>query len=478
MTVRDPDPQPPPPAASGLRRALGLRDLVLFYVASTFSVRWIATSAASGPSAVTIWLIACFAFFLPLVLSVLELSSRYPQEGGIYVWAKRAFGGFAGFLTGWSYWASNLPYIPSLLYFAAANALFAGGGRWQHLAEDRGYFLLVSIAGLALAVAANLVGLERGKWLIHLGAVGQWVPGALVVGLGIAAWARFGPATEITAASLAPKTGLGDVIFWSTIAFAFGGVEAASNLGEEIRDARRTVPRALVLGGLAIAAIYILGTVCLLLALPAGEVSGLAGILQAISRAGERVGLPAAGPVAAVLVGLGALGSATAWFAATARLPFVAGIDRYLPAAFARVHPRFGVPHVALLVQAGIALVFVLLGQAGTTVAGAYQALVSMGIITYFVPFLFLFAAAIRLGREPAGPGVIRVPGGRPVAVAAASLGFLTTAVSIVFAAIPPADAPDRALAAVKIVGLSALSLAIGAAIYALGARRGRGEGE
>ena len=105
------------------------------------------------------------------------------------------------------------------------------------------------------------MGLERGKWLIHLGAVGQWVPGALVVGWGIAAWARFGPATEITAASLAPKTGLGDVIFWSTIAFAFGGVEAASNLGEEIRDARRTVPRALVLGGLAIAAVYIVETV-------------------------------------------------------------------------------------------------------------------------------------------------------------------------------------------------------------------------
>ena len=119
-----------------------------------------------------------------------------------------------------------------------------------------------------------------------------------------------------------------------------------------------------------------------------------------------------------------------------------------------------------------------LLGQAGTTVQGAYQALVSMGIITYFVPFLFLFAASIRLGREPAGPEVIRVPGGRPVAVAAAALGFVTTAVSIVFAAIPPADSPDRALAAIKIVGLSALSLAIGAAIYAVGRRRARGEGE
>lgn len=468
-------------ATAGLRRTLGFRDLVLFYVATTFSVRWMATAAASGPSAIAVWLIACAAFFLPLVRCVLELSSRYPEEGGVYAWARHAFGGFAGFITGWSYWASNLPYLPSLLYFAAANALYAGGGRWQHLANDRGYFLIVSIAGLALAVAANLAGLQRGKWLIHLGAAGQWIPGALVVGLGITAWMRFGSATSFSGPALVPRVGLSEVIFWSTIAFAFGGVESASNLGDEIRDARRTVPRALIVGGVLIAAVYILGTVCLLLALPREDVSGLSGILQAITRAAERVGLPGVGPAAAVLVALGALGSTAAWFAATARLPFVAGLDRYLPAAFARVHPRLGVPHVALLVQAAIALVFVLLGQAGTTVQGAYQALVSMGIITYFIPFLFLFAAAIRLGDGPAGPagaegaGAPRFWGGRPVTVTAAVLGLLTTAASIVFAAIPPPEEPHRALAAFKIVGLSALSVAIGAGIYALG--RGRHEG-
>jgi glutamate:GABA antiporter len=471
------------PAPAGLRRTLGLRDLILFYVATTFSVRWVATAAAAGPSAVVVWLIAAAAFFVPLALAVLELASRYPEEGGVYAWARRAFGGFAGFLTGWSYWASNLPYIPSLLYFAAANALYigkgvdggGGAGRWQHLANDRGYFLAVSVAGLALAVAANLIGLERGKWLIHVGALGQWIPGLLVVGLGLAAWLRFGSATSFTPATLAPRAGLGEVIFWSTIAFAFGGVESGSNLGDEIRDARRTVPRAVLLGGAAIASVYVLGTVCLLLALPAGEVSGLQGILQAIARAAGRVGIPGITPAAALLVTAGALGSAAAWFAATARLPFVAGLDRYLPAAFARVHPRLGVPHVALLVQGAVALVFVVLGQAGTTVQGAYEALVSMGIITYFIPFLFLFAAAIRLGREPAGPEVVRAPGGRAVSVASACVGFATTAASIVFACIPPADSPNRGLAAAKIVGLSALSVAIGAGLYWLGRRRSTG---
>ena len=113
--------------APGLRRALGFRDLVLFYLATTFSLRWIATAAASGPSALVIWVVAAAGLFVPLVFTVLELSSRHPDEGGIYVWSKRAFGPFAGFITGWTYWSSNLPYFPGLLYFAAANALFVGG---------------------------------------------------------------------------------------------------------------------------------------------------------------------------------------------------------------------------------------------------------------------------------------------------------------------------------------------------------------
>ena len=116
-----------------LRRVLGFRDLLLFYLVTSFSLRWIATAAAAGPSALVIWVIAALGFFVPLVFTMLELSSRYPEEGGIYVWSKRAFGPFAAFITGWTYWGSNLPYFPGLLYFAAANALFIGGPAWQSL---------------------------------------------------------------------------------------------------------------------------------------------------------------------------------------------------------------------------------------------------------------------------------------------------------------------------------------------------------
>jgi amino acid transporter len=461
------------PAPPQLRPSLGFRDLVLFYLVTSFSLRWIATAAAAGPSALVIWVIAALGLFVPLVFTVLELSSRYPEEGGIYVWSKQAFGPFAAFMTGWTYWSANLPYFPGLLYFAAANVLFVGGPSWQGLSSSSAYFVAVSFAGLALVVFLNIVGLNVGKWLNNVGAVAAWIPVALLIVFGLSAWARVGSATAITWRSLLPSTDLKDVIFWSTIAFAFGGVESASTMGEEIVDARRTVPRAILTAGALMTALYMVATLCVLLALPSERVSGMQGIMQAIQVLAAQAGLPWVVPVMAALVTVNVIGGMGGWFAATARLPFVAGLDNFLPRAFGALHPRWRTPYVALLVQAIIAGVFVLLGQAGTTVRGAYEVLVSMGVVTYFVPFLFMFAAMIRLQREPAGPGVMRVPGGPGVATALAALGFFTTAASIVLACVPPDDEPNKTLAVVKIVGASIVLVVIGAGIYVAG-RRGR----
>lgn len=459
-------------AAPALRRALGFRDLFLFYIVTGFSLRWIATAAAAGPSALVIWIIAALGFFVPLVFTVLELSSRYPEEGGIYVWSKRAFGPFAAFITGWSYWGSNLPYFPGMLYFAAANALFIGGPSWQSLSTNSTYFIAVSLTGLSIAVVLNVVGLNVGKWLTNVGALAGWIPALLLIAFGATAWLRFGPATPITAGALVPSTSLKDVIFWSTIAFAFGGVESASTMGEEIVDARRAVPRAILAAGAVMTVLYMLGTLSVLLAMPKEQISGLQGIMQAVQTMAGTIGASWLAPIIAGLVTINALGGVGGWFAATARLPFVAGIDRFLPPAFGALHPRWRTPYVALLVQAAIAALFIWLGQAGTNVRGAYEALVSMGIIAYFIPFLFMFAAMITLQREPAGPDVIRVPGGSPVAIALATLGFVTTAVSILLACVPADEEPNKRLAVVKVVGSSLVLVAIGAAVYLAGRRR------
>jgi amino acid permease len=306
-------------AAPQLRRVLSFRDLLLYYVVTGFSLRWVAVAAAAGPSSLLIWLVAALGFFVPLVFCVLELSSRYPEEGGIYVWSKRAFGPFAAFITGWTYWGSNLPYLPGLLYYAAANALFMGGPAWQSWSSNSTYFIAVSMTGLAVAVAMNVVGLNVGKWLANVGAIAGWIPAMLLMALGAVAWSRFGSATPITAHAVAPSMHLKDIIFWSTIAFAFGGVESGSTMGEEIEDARRTVPRAILTAGAAITILYIMATLAVLLAMPKEQVSGLSGIMQAIQAMTAKVGIGWLAPAVAALVTLNALGGTGGWFAATVR---------------------------------------------------------------------------------------------------------------------------------------------------------------
>src|SRR5579884_4165965 len=127
-----------------LRKSLGLFDVVLFFLIACTNLQWIAAAAAAGPSSLPIWLIGCAAMFIPLSIVVMHLSARFPEEGGLYVWTKRAFGPFGGFITGWTYWASNLPYFPALLYFCAGNALFVTGGASAKLSASPAYFIAAS----------------------------------------------------------------------------------------------------------------------------------------------------------------------------------------------------------------------------------------------------------------------------------------------------------------------------------------------
>jgi amino acid transporter len=455
-----------------LRKAMGFRDLVLFYVLTALSLRWIATAAAAGPSSIMIWIAGCLAYFVPLTLCVLELSSRYPEEGGMYLWSKRAFGEFAGFMTGWMYWAANLPYYAGLLYFAAGNALFVGGNRWQHLSTNSSYFIIVSLAGLGLGFALNLIGLNIGKWLHNLGAMGTWLPASMLIVMGLTAWFRFGSATQFGNGAIWPSLDFKNVFFWSTVAFAFGGMESASFMGDEIQNPRVNVPRGLLAAGIVVTVIYIAGTFSVLTALPAEDVSGLQGFMQAMSKVAGRIGIEPVVPFAALLVTLSSVGIVSAYFTATARLPFVAGVDRFLPAAFGQIHPKWQTPYVALAVQAVLAGIFVVLGQAGTSVKGAYDFLVGMGVISYFLPLLYMFCAVIRLQKEPTGPEVMRIPGGKPIVILMALLGLATTIISSVLACIPPADVPNKALAVVKLIVSNVLLIGIGAVIYWIGKRR------
>jgi amino acid transporter len=462
------------PAVPALKRSLRFRDLVLFYVVIVLSVRWTATAAAAGPSVLVIWLAALTCFFIPLAASVMELASRHPEEGGLYVWTREAFGDFSGFIAAWTYWMSNLPFFASVLYFGAASALFAFGPRAQALNANPLYFMAFAVFWLGVITLVNIVGLDAGKWLNNLGAFGSLVPLTVLIVLAAVSYARFGPAVRYPVSSFVPHWSLNNAVFWSSVFFAFSAVEAVSAMGDEIRNPRRAIPWALLVAGCILAVGYIGGTAALLVALPSDAVGGPDGFVDGIQRLSARLGVGWLMAPVALLVALNAVGGAAGNLSSTARLPFVAGVDRYLPSAFGWIHPRYRTPWVAIAVYGGSGMVVAFLGQAGTTVRGAYDVLVSMGVIALFLPYLFLFSAMIRLQSKPAGPEVRRVPGGRPVAISLASLGLLSTAATIVLCTIPGEDEPNKLQAVAKVLGGTAVLIGIGVAVFVAERRKAR----
>jgi amino acid transporter len=457
-----------------LKRSLGLLDVALFFVIAGSNLQWVATAAAAGPSSLTVWLVGCVTMFVPIAIVVVFLSSHFPEEGGMYVWSKRAFGPFAGFMTGWTYWTSNLPYFPALLYFAAGNALFVTGSNGGTLSASPWYFIAVAIFGLTLATIVNILGLDVGKWLNNVGAVARWTITVVLIALGaFAAW-KFGSATHITAATIQPGLQLKDLIFWSVIAFAWTGPESLPFMAGEVKNPRRSIPVGLAMAAPAILIIYVLGTVSVLWALAPNAVNPSSGVMQAIASAASRAGWAWLIPVCAVLVAVSCLGSCGAWLGAVARIPFVAGIDRYLPPAFGRMHPRWGSPVAALVTQSAIAAIFIFLGQLGTSVRGAYDVLVSSTVVITMVPFVLLFASAFKLDTDPTSPQMVRIPGGRSTVMVCAAIGMTTTIVAMILALFPANDEPNKVFAVAKVLFLTALMILFGVGVYAAGRRASR----
>ncbi|HLN81417.1 MAG TPA: APC family permease, partial [Thermoanaerobaculia bacterium] len=397
-----------------LRRQLGSRDLILMYVAAILSPRWMAFAAAAGPASLTLWVAAGLFFFVPQALCVTALSSAFPREGGLYAWSKRAFGDFHGFVAGWCYWVNNLFYYPSLALATAGMGLFVFGTRYAHLEQSRAYGMIGSLVLVSIAVAASVVGWRSGKWVQNLGGAANWLPIVFLLVIGALSFARFGSANLIPLESLVPHwTDLALVLAFSKLCFAFAGFELAPLVSDEIIDPRKTIPRAILAAAVSIAFVYLAGTLALLVSLPTSETSILTGLNQAVTKSGSRVGLAFLGAPTALMMWLAGLGALAAWFAGTGRLLFVAGLDQYLPPAFSRIHPRWNTPAFALVVQGGLAIAFTILATAGAGVKEAYLFFADFTLILYFIPYLYMFASGIALGREVReSDGAIPIPGG------------------------------------------------------------------
>jgi glutamate:GABA antiporter len=454
---------------------MGFWDVLLFNIATVLGPRWIAAAAHNGPSSISLWVFAAVLFFVPTALVITELSSRFPEEGGLYAWSRDAFGEFHGFVAGWTYWVYTFFYFPGLLFASASMSAYIGGIGSARLAQDRSFLLIGSFALLFVAVYLNVIGLRIGKWLQNAGGLGTYIPLLMLVTAAALVWHERGSVMQFTWASVLPHWDWNSVNFWPQLAFAFTGLELVSTMSEEIRDPRKTLPRAIFGSGVLIALIYIAGTIAVLTLLNDTAVDPKSGVFQAITTASVILKVGAFGVIAALLVTVGNAGGVGSTVAGIARVPFMVGVDRYLPPFFSKIHPRWQTPYISILVQAIISGVILLLSQINETTASAYQILVDAAVILYFIPFLYMYAAAIKLAYRPdraRTPGAVLIPGGKPGVWIASGLGFLVVLLGIVLSFIPPGETQSRVLFEVKLVSGTAFAVLLGLVLYYRGARQ------
>jgi glutamate:GABA antiporter len=456
-----------------LPRVMGFWDVLLFNIVTVLGPRWIAAAAHNGTSSISLWFLAALLFFVPTALVIAELSPRFPQEGGLYAWAKDAFGEFHGFVAGWTYWIYTLFYFPALLFASAAMAAYIGGIGYAPLAQNRTFLLVVSFVLFFVAVYMNIIGLRIGKWLQNAGAVGTFVPLVMLIVAAAFVWARFGSVTQLTWSNVQPHWNWDTVNFWPQIAFAFGGLELVSSMSEEVKNPRKTFPRAILGSGIVIAVIYIAGTIAVLSLMSSVQVDPKSGVFQALTIASAALKISALGIIAAILVTIGNAGGVGSTVAGISRVPFAVGVDRYLPRAFAKVHPKWETPYISILVQAAVSGAILLLSQISETTVSAYQILVDATNILYFIPFLYMYAAVIRLAYRPdrETSTAALIPGGKAGVWLAGGIGFLIVLMSIILSVIPPGESTHKWIFEVKLIGGTGFALLLGVVLFVRGAR-------
>ena len=415
-----------------LIRALGRRDLVLLFVVAVFNLNVVPSIAANGGVTVWLWVISLLLFFWPQGIAVIELAHRYPGEGGVYLWAKEVFGDFHGFLSGWCYWTNNMLYVPTVMLYFVGVSVYVLGPAHLGLADNKIFAATTSLVLLALLTFFNILGLGVGKWINNFGAIGTFVAAAVLIGLGAVIWSRFG--TTITAHDFAipanPKFVLNS---FGVICFGLVGLELASVMGDEIQDPRRTLPGAVAWGGVLSGALYVGATLTLLIAV-GKNVNVLQGIVQAVAHMAGQVGGGWIIVPFAVMLSLSIAGIGSAWMGGSARIPFVAGLDSYMPSWLGHVHPRYLTPYAALIVQGIVSAVLVVLNFAGAGVQETFQKLLSLAVVLQLVPFVYMFGALVKFAVTEAKPAGQY---GRGTLFLAGMSGLLTTILGIALVFFP-----------------------------------------
>jgi len=426
---------PVKPEAPRLRRVLGRWDLVLLFVVAVFNLNVVPSIAANGGVTVWLWTISLILFFWPQGIAVIELAHRYPGEGGVYLWAKEVFGDFHGFLSGWCYWTNNMMYVPTIMLYFVGVFVFVLGAGHESLADNKSFTLTASLVLLFLLVLLNVLGLSVGKWLNNLGAIGTFIAATVLIGLGSVIWLRFG-ASVTTADFRIPANPRFVLNSFGVICFGLVGLELASVMGDEIENPRKTLPGAVAWGGLLSGLLYIGATLTLLVAVSKNDISVLQGIVQAVGHMAGRVGVGWIVAPFALMLSVSIAGIGSAWLGGSARIPFVAGLDSYMPSWLGKVHPKYATPYAALIVHASVSLILVVINFSftGAGVQETFQKLLSLAVVLQLIPFLYMFGALLKIAANDA---FVKGRYGKTTLILAGFSGFTTTGLGIALAFFP-----------------------------------------
>lgn len=453
MSARPPS-RPAESDARGLRRVLGLPDLVLGQILVVVGTNWFGTAALLGARHVLVWALGLLLFHLPLAAVVVHLTRARPEEGGVYQWARAEFGETAGFLAGFNMWLFIAAFTSTLGLATSQGIAYGAGAVGRELALPPA---LLHAALIALLVVLAISGLAASRVLHDAGAV-------LLLGLlvALAAFAAAFGHRPLDAPQVAGASPLRSVeLFAKAAVFGLAGLECLSTLAGETRRPERDLPRSVLLAAPCIGLVYALGTEAVRRLSPDGTIDLVNPVAQAYARAGGSV---------AAAVAIGALlvrdvAQASLSFTALTRLPMVAGWDRLVPAWFSRLDPRRGTPVGSILVAGALALGLGIVGSLGVAAGEAYQVLQSAAGLFFGATYLLLFAIPLAGRGRKAMPGWLK---------AAAASGLAVTVLFMALGVVPIVEVASDARFGAKVLGVFVAGEALAFALLARGRRAAR----
>ena len=423
-----------------MKKTIRVWDMVFMNVTAVIGLRWIPLAASYGASSIFLWVLAAVMFFIPISLITAELATAFPKEGGPYVWVKVAYGEKPAFITSWFYWTTNLFYYPSLLTFTAVVFSYLFN---PNLANNKFYVCGVILVVFWGVTIFNFKGMQTGKWLINLsGTLGTIFPGVILILLGFASvliWKKPIP-TNYGFSQWIPHFGSSNIAFLSTLMFAMAGIEVTSIMAGETENPQKTFPKAIVISALFISGIYIIGTVAMTFIMSPDKIGAVSGIMDAVKLVSGQLNVPWLVAVVAITLTIGNFGGISIWVVGPIKILFESTKNGILPECVTRLNKN-DMPQNAMVIQAVFITIIVLVTSLLPTVNSFYSILVLMTTINYFIPYLMLFPAFIKLRKtrkEIARP--FKVPGGMGFAYLITILGLISVILAIGLPFIPSSD--------------------------------------